>query len=91
MEERIVVPLVILLARLILGEASFLSTGVPCYLHPSIDGCHYKLRPESDSCTTPAQRQSLVAKIIVVNRTLLSLEHQLIRLGISKDLFHDLV
>ncbi len=67
-----------------LSEASFSSTGVPCYLHPSADGCHYRLRPDSANCSTAAQREHLSKRIAVVNRTLAALEHQLIRLGVSE-------
>ena len=64
--------------------SSFSSTGVPCYLHPSADGCHYRVRPDSNNCSTPAQRESVSKRIAIVNRTLISLEQQLIRLGVSK-------
>ena len=60
------------------------SSGVPCYLHPSADGCHYRLRPGSDFCTTATEKKRLGAGILQLNRTLTSLEQQLIRLGISK-------
>jgi len=66
------------------GNSGFSSTGVPCYLHPAADGCHYKLRPGSDFCTTASEKRRLTADILLVNRTLTSLEQQLIRLGISK-------
>lgn len=67
------------------ATAGLSSSGVPCYLHPAADGCHYTLRPGSDSCTTPSEKKRLSAGILLVNRTLTSLEQQLIRLGVSKD------
>lgn len=65
------------------GSAS--TSGVPCYLRPARDACHYRLRPGSDSCTTPQEKKKLNDRILLVNRTLMSLEQQLIRLGISKE------
>ena len=65
------------------ASSSFSSSGVPCYLHPSADGCHYTPRPDSDNCSTPAQRESMSKRIAIVNRTLAALELQLIRLGVS--------
>jgi hypothetical protein len=66
------------------------SSGVPCYLHPAADGCHYNQRPgtDHDTCTTPADKKRLNAGILLVNRTLSSLEQQLIRLGVSKGILH---
>ena len=72
------------LASEVVGTA-FSTPGVPCYLHPAGDGCHYRLKPDSDVCTTPFERKRISQGILLVNRTLLSLEHQLIRLGISKN------
>jgi len=67
------------------ASSSFSSAGVPCYLHPSADGCHYTPRSDSDNCsTTPARRESMSKRIAAVNRTLAALELQLIRLGVSK-------
>ena len=58
--------------------------GVPCYLHPAGDVCHYEQRIGSESCTTPRERNRARQNILILNRTLLSLEQQLIRLGVSK-------
>lgn len=60
------------------------SSGVPCYLHPSQDECHYKLKPGSITCTRASDRKQLNRGILLVNRTLASLEQQLIRLGVSE-------
>lgn len=57
---------------------------VPCYLQPAGNGCHYQLKPGSETCTTPSDRKRLKQNILLVNRTLVSLEKQLIRLGISE-------
>lgn len=74
-----------LIAVSLSAETNMLSsTGVPCYLHPAAAGCHYNLKPGSETCTTPGERMRLNQAILVVNRTLVSLEQQLIRLGISK-------
>ena len=73
---------VILLALpVVLG---FSSTGVPCYLHPSADGCHYYQKPDSPACTGPKTRAKLEIGVRQLNRSLYSLEQQLIRLGVSK-------
>ena len=66
------------------------SSGVPCYMQPAGDGCHYQLKPGSESCTTVSERRRLSKNILLVNRTLVSLEQQLIRLGVSK-FMHDVV
>lgn len=59
-------------------------SGVPCYLQPAGDSCHYDLKPGSETCTSLADRIRLSKKILLVNRTLVSLEQQLVRLGVSK-------
>ena len=79
--------LIVFVLMSIWGEPCFsISTsGVPCYLQPPGDGCHYELKPGSEVCTSLPERKRLMQGVVVVNRTLVSLEQQLIRLGISKD------
>ena len=77
----------ILLARggcVTLSSGDSSSSAVPCYLHPAGDGCHYSMRLGSESCTTPQERRRVSQGILLLNRTLVSLEQQLIRLGVSK-------
>ena len=77
--------LVVIAGSLLTGTSSDLSSsGVPCYMHPAADGCHYKTKPVSETCATPRDRAILNERILLVNRTLVSLEKQLIKLGISK-------
>lgn len=65
------------------SDASFSDSGVPCYLHPSADKCHYRIKPDSPTCTSAEQRQRLTDGIRELNRTFTILETKLIRLGIS--------
>ena len=62
----------------------FTDSGVPCYLHPAGEDCHYRPKPDSPVCTSPADKVKLIEGVRQVNRTLSSLEQQLIRLGVSK-------
>ncbi len=71
-----------LILSIILGGTlqSVSSSRVPCYLHPSDDDCHYNQKPDSSACTTPKLEKELKH----LNRSMYSLEEQLIRLGVSK-------
>ncbi len=62
----------------------FSSSGVPCYLHPAKNNCHYTLKPDSVACTSPKMRVRLDRGVKQLNQSIYSLEHQLIGLGISK-------
>ena len=62
---------------------AFSDSGVPCYLHPSGDECHYRVKPGSPTCTSAEQRRRLTDGLRELNRTFTVLETKLIRLGIS--------
>ena len=72
-----------LLCLISASEAAFSDSGVPCYLHPSADKCHYRVKPDSPTCTSAEQRQRLTEGIRQLNRTFTILETKLISLGIS--------
>lgn len=57
------------------------ASGTPCYLQPAAADCHY-LKPGSDRCTSVSDQKRLLQGIVLVNRTLVSLEQQLVRLGV---------
>ena len=84
----VVVTVALLSSKGSLGLSSTVTPGgVPCYLQPAGDSCHYELKQGSEACTSASERKRLMQGIVLVNRTLISLEHQLIRLGISKRSF----
>ena len=66
--------------------ASFSDSGVPCYLHPSGDKCHYRVKPDSPTCTSAEERKRLTDGVRELNKTFTILETKLIRLGISMQL-----
>ncbi|XP_064395022.1 complement factor H-related protein 4-like [Halichondria panicea] len=73
----------LLFSLLVLKTAQCFSTsGVPCYLHPSRDGCHYSQKIDSPACTSPKTRAKFENGVKQLNRSMYSLEQQLIRLGI---------
>ena len=72
-------------------EAAFSDSGVPCYLHPSADKCHYRVKPDSPTCTSAEQRQRLTEGIRQLNRTFTILETKLISLGISMYIIIDIL
>ena len=72
-----------LLCLICASDAGFSDSGVPCYLHPSSDKCHYRAKPDSPTCTSAEQRQRLTEGIRQLNRTFTVLETKLISLGIS--------
>ena len=72
-----------LLCLICASDAGFSGSGVPCYLHPSSDKCHYRAKPDSPTCTSAEQRQRLTEGIRQLNRTFTVLETKLISLGIS--------
>lgn len=65
------------------SEAVFTDSGVPCYLHPSGDKCHYRMKPDSPTCTSAEKRKRLTDGLRELNKTFTTLETKLIRLGIS--------
>ena len=71
-------------SKFVLGTIPAATSGVPCYLQPAGNACHYELKASSEVCTSASDRKRLMRGITLVNRTLVSLEQQLIRLGISK-------
>ena len=67
-----------------IGNATFIDTGVPCYLRPTGDRCHYRAKPDSPTCTSADDRRRLTEGARQLNRSIAALEQKLIRLGISK-------
>ena len=65
-------------------HARFSDAGVPCYLRPSGDRCHYRAKPDSPTCTSEDDRRRLAAAARQLNRSIAVLEQKLIRLGVSK-------
>lgn len=65
------------------SKGSFSDSGVPCYLHPSGDECHYRVKPGSPTCTSAEERRRHTDELRELNRTFTVLETKLIRLGIS--------
>ena len=65
-------------------HARFTDTGVPCYLRPSGDRCHYRAKPDSPTCTSADDRRRLAEGARQLNRSIVVLEQKLIRLGVSK-------
>ena len=65
-------------------DAKFVDTGVPCYLRPSVDRCHYRAKPDSPTCTSLDDRLRLAEGARQLNRSIAALEQKLIRLGVSK-------
>ena len=80
-----------LLCLISASEAAFSDSGVPCYLHPSADKCHYRVKPDSPTCTSAEQRQRLTEGIRQLNRTFTILETKLISLGISMYIIIDIL
>lgn len=74
----------LLLAHNFCIYARFTDTGVPCYLRPSGDRCHYRAKPDSPTCTSADDRRRLAEGARQLNRSIAVLEQKLIRLGVSK-------
>lgn len=74
----------LLLAHTFCSYARFTDTGVPCYLRPSGDRCHYRAKPDSPTCTSADDRRRLAEGARQLNRSIAVLEQKLIRLGVSK-------
>ena len=72
-----------LLCFICASDAAFSDSGVPCYLHPSADTCHYRVKPDSPTCTSAEQRKRLTDGVRELNKTFTILETKLISLGIS--------
>ena len=72
------------LALFISAVQGFSTSGVPCYLRPPGDKCHYSQKPDSPACTGVKTRTQLENGVRQLNRSMFSLEQQLIRLGVSK-------
>ena len=74
----------LLLAHICCSYTRFTDTGVPCYLRPSGDRCHYRAKPDSPTCTSADDRRRLAEGARQLNRSIAVLEQKLIRLGVSK-------
>ena len=74
----------LLLVHTFCSYARFTDTGVPCYLRPSGDRCHYRAKPDSPTCTSADDRRRLAEGARQLNRSIAVLEQKLIRLGVSK-------
>lgn len=74
---------VLLMCCVCASKAAFSDAGVPCYLHPSGDKCHYRMKPDSPTCTSAEEKKRLSENVRQLNRTLTVLEAKLISLGIS--------
>ena len=89
MSRRTATFLVVATLLLVRSHARFTDTGVPCYLRPSGDRCHYRAKPDSPTCTSADDRRRLAEGARQLNRSIAVLEQKLIRLGVSKWIIND--